>query len=183
MPGTVNTIIYLVIRKILHSRYYFIGKTRQSSLAVFLRSQLKSGRIRIQVQVCLVIKLYHHNYFPNKVHWLIQSWVRNDLSHSLGKLCLEFMLESHWKIFSIFWRMGDHYLKSSRLKNWESRIPITTDSTTYQSRIFKYVTQTIWFLVSLLIKWEHTLGPKERIYFVNCSNVSCSWVSIFDMLS
>lgn len=47
VSATVNTAIYLVIRKILQSRYYFTDEENKTgSFRVVPRSQLVSGRVR-----------------------------------------------------------------------------------------------------------------------------------------
>jgi hypothetical protein len=67
------------------------------------------------------------------------------------------MSESLWKSFYIFWRMGDNYLKCSRFQKQGPH----PDPLTYQSRVFQQVTPMIWFLVSLLIKWEHIQDKRK----------------------
>jgi hypothetical protein len=87
--ATVNTMIHNV--DIISQ----IRKTRQGSPVALPKPQLVGGRVRIQAQVCLFIKLYHCNFFPLTVIGSLKAGVGKnlgiiylDFAHGLGETCI-----------------------------------------------------------------------------------------------
>lgn len=98
--------------------------------------------------------------------------------HNLEKLYNILVRKTNKNLFTYFEGTGAWGLESSRLRTWRSRTPVLIPL-----NIFKQVTLMIGFLASFPIKWECTPGWKgKKMYFVNRSNLSRGWCSIFLVL-
>lgn len=130
MSVTTNTAIYLVIRKILQSRYYFRDEENKTGwLSVVPRSQLVSGRVR------QITNFYPRNHFPARGHGLIgsQSWKRHWNSSSKLPTQLRKLYNIHVRkisenLFKYFEGLGAWDLESSRLRSWKSGMPTLISS-------------------------------------------------------
>lgn len=125
--ATANTAIYLVIRKILQSRYYFTDEENKTgSLRVAPRSQLVIGRVRsVRLQTSTLAITFQLE---------VMAWLEAGVGRDTGIVLPNFppnlgnVRKTSENLFKYFEGLGAWDLESSRLRSWKSRVPTLISS-------------------------------------------------------